>query len=62
MYVCVCAKVRESELWAAIAAGARDTDDIADRCGAGTGCGCCLSRVTAMLGEPARANPGALAA
>ncbi|MGH3544630.1 MAG: (2Fe-2S)-binding protein [Mycobacteriales bacterium] len=62
MYVCVCAQVRESELWAVIAAGARSTDDIAERCGAGTGCGCCLRRVTAMLGEPVSAGAAAAAA
>ncbi len=62
MYVCVCAKVRESELWAAIAAGARSTDDIGESCGAGTGCGCCLQRVAAMLGEPASSDPVAAVA
>lgn len=49
MYVCVCARVRESELRAAIRTGARTEEAVAAACGAGTGCGACRDRICDML-------------
>ncbi|MGI8648540.1 MAG: (2Fe-2S)-binding protein [Acidimicrobiales bacterium] len=51
MYICICAQVRECELRDVITAGARNVDDIAQACGAGTGCGSCTRRVQAVLGK-----------
>jgi bacterioferritin-associated ferredoxin len=49
MYVCICSRVRECELRAAIRAGARTEEAVADVCGAGTGCGTCLDRIGDLL-------------
>ena len=49
MYVCICARVRECELRAAIRAGARTEEAVGDACGAGTGCGSCLDRVGDLI-------------
>jgi len=49
MYVCICARVRECELRAAIRAGADTEQAVGDACGAGTGCGTCLDRVGDLL-------------
>ena len=51
MYVCICARVRESEVRAAIARGARDEYDVGEACGAGTGCGTCVERISGLLTE-----------
>ncbi|TQS41551.1 (2Fe-2S)-binding protein [Cryptosporangium phraense] len=49
MYVCICTRVRESEIRTAISAGACDEFDVADACGAGTGCGSCVERIRGLL-------------
>jgi bacterioferritin-associated ferredoxin len=49
MYVCVCARVRECDLRAAIRCGARTEEAVGDACGAGTGCGTCLDRVGDLI-------------
>jgi bacterioferritin-associated ferredoxin len=49
--VCHCKVVYERDVRAAIEAGARDEFDVADMCGAGTGCGSCVSSVTRILEE-----------
>lgn len=49
MYVCVCARVRESEIRSVIHAGARDEDEVGAACGAGTGCGSCVERICGLL-------------
>jgi bacterioferritin-associated ferredoxin len=49
MYVCICSRVRECELRAAIRAGARTEEAVSDACGAGTGCGTCLDRIGDLL-------------
>jgi bacterioferritin-associated ferredoxin len=51
MYVCICARVRERELRAAIKLGARTEETVADACGAGTGCGMCLDRICDLIDE-----------
>lgn len=51
MYVCICARVRETELRAAIRTGARTEEAVGRACGAGTGCGSCLDRLCDLLSE-----------
>jgi bacterioferritin-associated ferredoxin len=51
MYVCICSRVRECELRAAIASGARTEEAVGDLCGAGTGCGTCLDRICDLIDE-----------
>jgi bacterioferritin-associated ferredoxin len=57
MYVCICARVREREVRAAIRAGADTEESVGDACGAGTGCGSCLDRVCDLIDEERAANP-----
>jgi bacterioferritin-associated ferredoxin len=49
MFVCICARVRESEIQTVIQDGARDEYDVGAACGAGTGCGSCVERICGML-------------
>ncbi len=49
MYVCICARVRESEIREVVRAGAKTEDSVSDACGAGTGCGTCLDRIAEIL-------------
>ena len=49
MYVCICARVRESEIREVVHAGAASEDSVGDACGAGTGCGTCLDRIAEIL-------------
>ncbi|NUS72741.1 MAG: (2Fe-2S)-binding protein [Corynebacteriales bacterium] len=49
MYVCICAQVRESEVRAAIDAGANDVYTVGELCGAGTECGGCHDRIDDLL-------------
>jgi len=61
MYACVCARVRERELRAAIRGGANTEDAVGDNCGAGTGCGGCLPRIGDLIREVADADTPAVA-
>lgn len=54
MYVCICSRVRECELRAAIRSGAHTEEAVGDACGAGTGCGTCLDRIGDLLDEKPR--------
>jgi bacterioferritin-associated ferredoxin len=56
MYVCICARVRESELRMAVRCGARSEDSVGDACGAGRGCGSCLDRIADLLEEEGHAD------
>lgn len=49
MYVCICAGVPDNEVHSCIARGARTLDEVGERCGAGTGCGSCHARISALL-------------
>jgi bacterioferritin-associated ferredoxin len=49
VYVCICARVRESEIREAVRGGAASEDSVGDACGAGTGCGTCLDRIAEIL-------------
>lgn len=51
MYVCICARVRESEVRSAIQCGARCEETVGDATGAGTGCGSCLERICDLIEE-----------
>ncbi|HEX5740737.1 MAG TPA: (2Fe-2S)-binding protein [Pilimelia sp.] len=62
MFVCVCERVRECEVRAAIRAGARTEECVGDACGAGTGCGTCHDRIAELIDEVTRAPAVNLAA
>jgi bacterioferritin-associated ferredoxin len=49
--VCHCKVVSDREIQEVIARGARDEFDVAEACGAGSGCGGCVPAVTALLAE-----------
>jgi len=51
MYACICHRIRECELRAAIQRGARTEESVGDACGAGTGCGSCLDRICDLIDE-----------
>ena len=51
MYTCICARVREHEVRAAIVGGAHDEDAVGEACGAGTGCGSCVERICGLIRE-----------
>jgi bacterioferritin-associated ferredoxin len=57
MYVCICARVREREIRAAIRDGARSEDSVGDACGAGLRCGTCLDRIEELIDEAEHAQP-----
>ncbi len=49
MYVCICFAVSEHEVDHVIADGARCEHEVAERTGAGTGCGSCVDRICDRL-------------
>jgi bacterioferritin-associated ferredoxin len=49
VYVCICSAVTRDEFDRAVADGARCIDSVAAECGAGTGCGTCHERLSALL-------------
>ncbi len=49
MILCVCRAVREREVDAAIAGGARTVREVGRSCGAGVDCGACVADVKARL-------------
>lgn len=49
MYTCICLGVTEDDVVEVIDAGARDEEEVGERCGAGTGCGSCLDRICELL-------------
>jgi bacterioferritin-associated ferredoxin len=51
VYVCICARVRECDLRAAVRCGARSEDSVGDACGAGQGCGMCVDRIRDVIDE-----------
>jgi bacterioferritin-associated ferredoxin len=68
MYICVCNAVSESEVNAAIDAGARSIDAVSRLCQAGTECGSCYDAIEEQLehrcprSDGGRASPVASAA
>ncbi len=53
MYTCICERVRECDVRAAIRCGAETEESVGDACGAGTGCGTCLDRICELIEEEA---------
>jgi bacterioferritin-associated ferredoxin len=51
MYVCICARVRESEVRAVIRNGARCEEAVGAACSAGTACGTCLDRLCDLIDD-----------
>ena len=49
MIVCHCHGVTDREIRACVQKGACSTDDVADHCGASTGCGGCASLVAEIV-------------
>jgi len=49
MILCVCRRVSEREVDAAVRAGARSVDAVGARCGAGTDCGSCREAIEERL-------------
>jgi bacterioferritin-associated ferredoxin len=57
VFVCICARIRESEIREAVRAGAETEDSVGDACGAGTGCGTCLDRIAEILESSVSLRP-----
>ena len=53
MFVCHCRALTDREIGEAIAAGARDLDEIGRRCGAGMTCGGCCPLLEELLDKAA---------
>jgi bacterioferritin-associated ferredoxin len=51
VFVCICERVRESEVRAVVLCGARTEEAVGDACGAGTNCGSCLDRILDLIDE-----------
>ena len=62
MYTCICERVRERDVRAAIRRGADTEEAVGDACGAGTGCGACLDRICELIEEEAATARSAIAA
>lgn len=58
MYVCHCRGVSDRTVAACIAGGARTSEEVALRCGAGGRCGGCIPLVEDMLNEAHVELPG----
>ncbi|MFK7916249.1 MAG: (2Fe-2S)-binding protein [Pseudomonadales bacterium] len=51
MYVCLCKAVTDHEVRDAIEAGATSTEELSERLGVGTGCGCCKEMTAQIVDE-----------
>jgi bacterioferritin-associated ferredoxin len=51
MIVCLCRRVTDRAIRDLVADGAASVDEVAARCGAGTGCGGCRQSVAHMVAE-----------
>jgi bacterioferritin-associated ferredoxin len=56
--VCFCVTSSNREIASAIAEGAHTVDQIAERCGAGTGCGSCRDFIAEMIEAAGAECPG----
>lgn len=56
MLICHCRVVNETAVRAAIEAGARQPDDVARGCGAGSRCGGCIPALLALIEECATSD------
>lgn len=57
MYVCLCQAVKETEVRQALANGAEDVEELAERLGVGTGCGSCREFAQTLIDEQAQSSP-----
>jgi bacterioferritin-associated ferredoxin len=57
MIVCVCQRVSDRAIDAAIQAGARDLTSLSRTTGAGTDCGCCRDELAARAAAAHRSGP-----
>ena len=57
MFVCHCRAVTDAEIREAIAAGARDLEQVGRSCGAGITCGGCCPLIQELLAQHADAEP-----
>jgi bacterioferritin-associated ferredoxin len=62
MYACICERVSECDVRLAIRCGARSEDSVGAACGAGTGCGSCLDRISDLIDEETAADLASAAA
>ena len=53
MVVCSCRRVSDRRIRAEVRKGATAPEHVADRCGAGTGCGGCVPLIQELIGAPA---------
>lgn len=51
MYVCLCKAVTDHDLREAIAAGASSAEELSERLGVGTCCGCCKEFTAEIVDE-----------
>ncbi len=51
MIVCHCRRVTHRQILQVVQTGARSLDDVSRACGAGSGCGGCLSAVCDLIAE-----------
>ena len=49
MYVCLCFSVTDEEIHDAVDQGAQTVEQLADHCGAGTGCGGCRGMAQELI-------------
>lgn len=49
MFVCICKAVKQEELEEILHEGEASLSEVQNRCGAGTDCGACRSRITKIL-------------
>lgn len=59
MYVCICKRITDSQVHAAIGRGARQLEDLSRELGIATGCGQCAEYAVELLGD-APAGSGAM--
>ncbi len=54
MFVCLCKAVSDTQLVEIIRKGASTVKQVADSCGAGSGCGACNREIQEMIEDEAR--------
>lgn len=59
MYVCLCQGVKEADVRRAIAGGVGNVEQLGERLGVGTGCGCCREYAQTLLEEQDAELPAA---
>lgn len=57
MIVCHCHQVTDREIRSAVASGAHTIEAISEVCGAGSGCGGCVSELASLLFQERRVLP-----